>query len=36
MERKELEEIKRELEELRELVNILLDDYFKRNPPEEE
>ena len=36
MERKELEEIKMELKELRELVEILLDDYLERNPPEEE
>ena len=31
-----LAQILKELEELREEVNILLDDYLKRNPPEEE
>lgn len=36
MNEKELARILKELEELREMVNILLDDYFKRNPPEDE
>lgn len=31
-----LAQILKELEELREIVDLLLEDYFKRNPPEEE
>lgn len=33
---KELQEIFKELRDLRELVDILIDDYLKRNPPEDD
>ena len=33
---KELAKILKEIEEIKETLDFLIEDYFKRNPPEEE